>query len=216
MPTLTLCCFPGACSRATMIALEEAGVPYSTRVVNLRGGGQNDPDYRAINPKGKVPALLADGTALTENVAILAYLADVVPQANLLPPTSDPLPRAQALSAIGWLSSAVLPLFSRIMRPERVCDLPGAAERMATMAKEEIRSNLTIAERHMQGREWWIHQWSVADAYLFYITMNAARQQIELAAFPSLEAHAERMKGRPATQRVLAWDDQAMAQMQAA
>jgi glutathione S-transferase len=212
MPSLTLYCFPGACSRATMIALEEAGATYATRVVNLREGAQKSSDYLALNPKGKVPTLVVDGTPLTENVALLGYLADTSPHARILPPTTDPLARAQALSAVGWLSSSVLPLFSRMMRPQAFCDAPGAAERVAEMAKEEARQQLAIAEKHMRDREWWIHTWSVADAYLFYIETTIERFGIPVAGYPSLAAHAERMKARPAVQRTLAWEEQAQKQ----
>jgi glutathione S-transferase len=216
MASLTLFCFPGACSRATMIALEETGAPYAKRLVNLRAGAQKNPDYLALNPKGKVPTLLVDGTPLTENVAVLGYLADAFPAARLLPPTSDALARAQAVSAVGWLSSTVLPLFSRLMRPAAVCDIEGAAERMGEIARDDIHSNLAIADRHMRDREWWIHEWSAADAYLFYIEGNALRQGLELSAFPALAAHEERMRRRPSVQRTLAWEKEAMEQLQAA
>ncbi len=212
MPSLTLYCFPGACSRATMIALEEAGLTYATRQVNLRQGAQKAADYLALNPKGKVPALIVDGTPLTENIAILGYIADSSPNAHLLPPTTDALARAQALSAVGWLSSSILPLFGRVSRPQNFCDTPGAAERVAEIAKDEARMQLAIAEKHMRDREWWIHAWSVADAYLFYIETAAERFGIPIGGFPSLAAHVERMKARPAVQRILAWEEQATAQ----
>ena len=212
MPSLTLYCFPGACSRATMIALEEAGLFYQTRVINLRQGAQKSSDYVALNPKGKVPCLVVDGTPLTENIAILGYLADTNPSANLLPPITDAFTRAQALSAVGWLSSSILPLFSRIMRPQSYCDSPGAAGRLPAMAKEEALHQLALAETHMRDREWWIHTWSVADAYLFYIETAMERFGIPAASFPALAVHTERMKARPAVQRVLAWEEQAQKQ----
>ena len=84
------------------------------------------------------------------------------------------------------------------------------------MAKDEIRSQLALAERHLRDREWWIHQWSIADAYLFYIETTVERFGIDMAGFPSLAAHIDRMKARPATQRTLAWEEQATKQLQAA
>ena len=214
MPKLTLCCFPGACSRATMIALEEAGATYDTRVPNLMKGEHKQPDYLAINPKGKVPVLIADGVALSENVAILGYLAETYPGAKLLP--GDAMQRAQALSAVSWLSSAVLTAISRVFRPERVSDAPGSGERIKEVAKDEIRANLALAERHLAGRTWWVDGWSVADAYLYYIWATAMRIGIDPSAYPSVAAHAARMEERPSTQRVLDWEKRTMPSLQAA
>jgi glutathione S-transferase len=216
MADLTLCCFPGACSRATMVALEETGVPYAIRVVNLRTNSQKAPDYLALNPKGKVPTLINDGKPLTENVAILEYLAKTHPDAGLLPSIDEALLRAEALSAVAWLSSTVLPLGGRILRPERICDLEGSASRIAAMAGDEFKANLQLADRHIAGRTWWIDRWSVADAYLFYIVGLAKARGVDALPYSALMAHTERMKARPATQRVLAWEEQTVAQLQAA
>ena len=216
MSDLILCCFPGACSRATMIALEEAGARYETRVVNIRRGGQREPDYLALNPKGKVPTLIVEGKPLTENVAILEYLANRFPDGALLPPTADAFERAQAISAVAWLSSTALPAGSRIFRPERVCDLEGSAERIAAMAAEEFKANLAIAEDHMTGRDWWVGRWSVADAYLYYILGMAKVRGIDVSVYAALTAHAGRMNARPGTQRMQAWENHTMSYLQAA
>ena len=216
MPELVLCCFPGACSRATMIALEETGAHYGTRVVNIRGGGQREPDYLALNPKGKVPTLLVDGKPVTENVAILEYLANTYPQAGLLPPITAAFERAQALSAVAWLASTLLPAGGRIFRPERVCDIESAGKRVASMAAEEFRANLAIAERHMADRTWWTGSWSVADAYLFYIMGLAKVRGIDTSGYTAMMAHTARMMERPTTQRMLAWESEAMGRLQAA
>ncbi len=83
---LTLYYAPGACSMASHIALEETGTPYETKVVGLAQGEQTKPEYlNGVNPRGKVPALKTDDGILTENVAILTYLARTFPDAKLLP-----------------------------------------------------------------------------------------------------------------------------------
>src|SRR3546814_2949189 len=86
---LTLYCFPGACSRATMISLEETGAAYSTHVPNMMKNEQKSPEYLAVNPKGKVPVLVVDGEPLTDNIAILGFLADSFPDSGLLLPITD-------------------------------------------------------------------------------------------------------------------------------
>ena len=213
MPDLTLCCFPSACSRATMIALEETGATYETRVANLQKGEQRSAEYLAINPKGKVPVLIVDGKPLTENVAILAYLADAYPDAKLLP--SDPMGRAEALSAVAWLASAVLTAISRAFRPERISDADGAGDRIKAVARDDIRANLTIAEAHLAGRTWWLDQWSVADAYLYYIWSVASRLGCDAATFPNIAAHAARMEERASTRAMIDWEKRTLEQLAA-
>lgn len=77
--------FAGAYSRVTMNALEEIDLDYADEAVNLRQGLQGSEEYLRVNPKGKVPALVADGFAITENPAILTYLHQTYPEARLLP-----------------------------------------------------------------------------------------------------------------------------------
>src|SRR3954464_10319134 len=96
---LTLYYALGACSMASHIALEETGAPYQTQVVALAQGEQSKPEYlNSVNPRGKVPALQTDDGILTENVAILTYLARTFPDAKLLP--TDPLGTVRGLSHV--------------------------------------------------------------------------------------------------------------------
>ena len=85
MPELKLFVAPNTCARVPTIALEEIGVPFNTELIRTAAGQQSSPEYLAVNPKGKVPALLIDGQPLTENVAILRWLNRTYPEAKLLP-----------------------------------------------------------------------------------------------------------------------------------
>jgi glutathione S-transferase len=208
---MTLFAFPGACSRATMLALEETGAEYEVKVANLMRGEQNSEAYREINPKGKVPVLVVDGAPLTENVAILGYLADRFPGAELLP--SDPLQRAQGVSAVAWLSSSLLPAGGRIGRPERTSADAACHDSIRARAREEFLDGLRIAERHLVGRHWWLDAWSIADAYLFYIHGTAERLGVAAAEFPALAKHRARLEARAATQHVLAWERDTMTKL---
>ena len=116
---------------------------------------------------------------------------------------TDPLGRAQALSAVSWLSSAVLTTMSRIVRPERISDDPAAAGGIRDKAREDIRVSLAIADAHLEGRRWWLDTWSVADAYLFYIVTAVVTRGVSLDAFANLRAHQAAMEARPAVRRVL-------------
>lgn len=97
MTKMTLFIFPGACSRVSMTALEHVGADYDAVMVNLMRGEHMRPEYRAANPRGKVPALHVDGQLLSENAAIQLWLNDQFPDAGLLPRPSDDWERAQQL-----------------------------------------------------------------------------------------------------------------------
>jgi glutathione S-transferase len=88
---VTLFHSPNTRSSGVLILLEELGADYELRVLNMKAGEQRGPEYLAINPMGKVPALLHDGALVTEQVAIFLYLADLYPEAGLAPPIGDPL-----------------------------------------------------------------------------------------------------------------------------
>ena len=94
---ITLYTFPVTCAKVPLILLEEIGAPFETRLVRLAKGEHKSPDFKRLNPKGKVPAIVVDGEALTENVAIATYLNALFPDAMLLPKV-DALGRAQQIA----------------------------------------------------------------------------------------------------------------------
>jgi glutathione S-transferase len=137
---LTLYYSPGACSLASHVALEEAGAPYEAKVISTAKGEQKTPEYLAINPRGKVPALRADNDVVTENVAILSYVARAFPDAKLLP--HDPLEEARCLSTMAWLSNTVHPGFTRVFRPERFAAEPSAHEAVKSSGRDAFWASL--------------------------------------------------------------------------
>ena len=147
---LTLYYAPGACSMASHIAIEETGAPYQTQVVALAQGEQTKPEYlNKVNPRGKVPALQTDDEMLTENVAILTYLARTFPDAKLLP--TDPLGTARALSHMAYLSNTVHPAFTHIMRPGRFATDESAHENLKATGKEDVALSLLIPPETLGG-----------------------------------------------------------------
>ena len=102
---LTLYFSPGACSTASHIGIEECGATYTEHPVLIAKGEQKTPEYAKINPRGKVPALAIDNEILTENTAILTYVAKTFPAKNLLP--TDPLAQARCISTMAWFSNIV-------------------------------------------------------------------------------------------------------------
>src|SRR5229473_1734773 len=132
---LTLYYSPGACSMASHIGAEESGAPYEPKQILIAKGEQKAPDYLKINPRGKVPALkLDDGAVVTENTAILSYLAKRFPEKNLLP--KEPGAEARCLSMMAWLSNTVHPAFTHIFRPGNFSEDAAAQDSIKAMGKK--------------------------------------------------------------------------------
>lgn len=212
---LTFYYSPGACSMAPHIALEEAGVRFDGKPISLKRGDQRQPAYLALNPKGKVPLLLIDGRPLTENVAILTYIARTHPEARLLP-AGNPEAEAQAISFLAWLTSAVHPTLGRFFGPQRYTDLPNSADNVKKLAAAQTAENFALIEKQLEGRDWVLGDYSVADAYLFVFQRWARALQLDLKPFKNYNAHYERMEKRPAVQRMLAREAEAQAELEKA
>ncbi|KAF0161832.1 MAG: glutathione S-transferase [Rhodocyclaceae bacterium] len=203
MASIRLYFSPGACSRVSMIALEETGLDYTAHRVLLAKGEQMTPEFRAINPKGKVPALQIDNRVLTENLAILTFLARRHPEACLLP-IADPWEEAEALSLLSWCAAGLHPLVTRLRLPQRFCDLPGTADRVRDLARDEMIGQLSVAEERLSHQPWMLGQaWSIADAYLAWAWGRCPESGIEAAQFPHLCRHHDKAMARPAAQRAI-------------
>jgi len=202
--TLTLCFAPGSCARVPLIALEEIGRPFETRLIAFMKGEHRSPEFLAINPAGKVPALLVDGTAITQNAAILFYLARRFPEAKLFPVASDPVAEAELLARLVWFSADLHPIVTRIRMPYFACDLPDAPARVREMASAAMAFQLTSVEQALAKTPWLLGElWSVLDAYLYWVWFRITGAGFDTAPFRAVAAHARRMEQRPAVQRAL-------------
>lgn len=207
---------PGTCARVPLIALEEAGAPFETRLVAYLAGDHRKPEFLALNPAGKVPVLEIDGQVLTQNTAILVYLARRHPEAGLLPLTGEPLADARVLSRLVWFSADLHPLVTRIRMPQFFCDLDGAPERVRELGCVGMAFQLAPLERALGEAPWVLGEtWSVLDAYLFWVWFRIAGAGFDTAPFPHIAAHHERMLERPAVERALAREDAAQAELAA-
>jgi glutathione S-transferase len=195
--------YPGACSRVTMAAMEEIGLDYEDRAIDLGGGGQESPDYLALNRKGKVPALSVDGKLLTENAAILAYLDHGHPQAGLLPRSDDPLEAARGLSDIIWCSSTLHPEVRQVRAPQK-WTLGDPTDIRADGLKKFAKECRYTSERVGDDGWWYGGAWSIVDVYLYWAYSTAEKGGFPLNDYPRLVAHAERVRARPSFQRALA------------
>lgn len=206
---------PGACSRVPMIALEEIGVPFETQLVRFMRGEHKSPDYLRMNPAGKVPLLIVDGRPIAQNTAILWYLAQTFPDAGLLPLTGDVHADSVLLSRLGWCSSDLHQLVTRMRVPVFACDLPDTAERVREMAAAAMAQQLAGIEADLGRGPWTLGEhWSLLDAYLFWIWGRITGSGFPAAPFPNLSEHSRRMTERPAVQRALARDAAAQAMLE--
>ena len=167
---LTLYFAPGSCSRVPLIALEEIGVSFESRVVAFMAREHRSPDYLALNPAGKVPTLIVDGRAIAQNAAIQLFLARSFPQAGLLPLTGDAYEDSAVISRLAWFSSDLHPLVTRIRMPHFFCDGPGGPERVRELGIAAMAAQLAPLDAILNNQRWVLGQsWSVLDAYLYWV-----------------------------------------------
>lgn len=193
---------PGACSLASHIALEEAGLAFEPVRLDLMAAEQHRPEFRAINPDGKVPALVTPRGTLTESPAILAFIADTAPGHALLP--SDPFARAQCASTMAWLSSTLHPAFGRYWRQGALTPDEGAWAGIKAQAASDIVGQFARLDARLAGREWIHGGFTVVDPYVLVMRRWGSRIGLDMAAFPDLLAHGARVAAREGAQRALA------------
>lgn len=186
---------PLACSLATRIALYEAGAIADFEQVDgntkLTASGRN---FREVHPLGLVPTLeLDNGKVLTENAAVLQYVARAFPRANLLP--TDPEGLAQLQS---WLCFIGTELHKSMFTPLLVKQAGPDAK---TYAHSLAESRLSYLAQHLEGREFLLDHFTVADAYLFTILNWSMATPIQLSPWPALVSYQNRLRERPSIAR---------------
>jgi glutathione S-transferase len=201
---LTFYFSPGSCAQASLIALEEAGLAYEAKHLDFKNGEQRSAEYLAINPKGRVPVLSTDKGTITENPAILAYIAQTAPRARLAP-LDDSFEFARMQSFNSYLCSTVHVNHAHGGRGYRWTDSPEAMETMKAKVQRNMSENFALVEEKMFEGPWVMgSSYSVADCYLFTIFSWAEKDGVDIAHLPKLADHRARMLQRPAVQRALA------------
>ncbi|OBR54716.1 glutathione transferase GstA [Paraburkholderia tropica] len=187
----------GACSLAVRIVANEAAIALDTESVDLAvKTTASGADYRQINPKALVPALvLDDGSILTEGPVIMQYLADREPHTGLTP-AFDTMARYRLLEILGYLNSEIhkgySPMFHAMSDEAR-------ADRKAL-----VQGKYLILEDMLKDSQWLLgDQFSVADAYLFTLTNWAPYLGVDLSAFTAVAAFQQRVATRPKVQAAL-------------
>lgn len=199
---LTLYYAPGACSMASHITLEECGVAYEAKVLAMAKQEQRSETYLKVNPRGKVPALDVNGTVLTENLAILTYLALTNPDKKLLP--DDPFQRAKCLSHMAYLGNTVHPSFTHLVRPERFTEDANGTAPVKAMGKKTFWGLLGEIDGLLAGKEWVMgSQFTVADPYTLVFYGWGGRAELPVGDLKNYTAFKDRMLKRPAVRKVL-------------
>ncbi|MGI9366094.1 MAG: glutathione S-transferase family protein [Rhizobiaceae bacterium] len=195
----TLCYAKTTCSVGIHVLLEEVGKPYELRVVDFSKLEQKSPEYIKLNPKGKVPALVRDdGSVLTEYAAIATWLAMTNPDKKLLP--TDPEGLARTLEALDFVVGTLHMLSWRLWRrPDVYSDNPDEHDKIRQRGKQAVLAGLEVVNDQLEGKEFLVGDFSIADTALYYVEYWAA----DVANWPlpaNVQAHFERMKSRPSVQ----------------
>ncbi len=194
---------PGVCSIGIHVLLEEIGKPYDLERVDLREGAQFQPKYTSVSAKSKVPALQRDdGSILTEFPVIARWLALQNPQANLIP--KDPETDIRAMEVMEYCVGTIHAQgFTRLFRTDRFAPSPSDHEAVKATGRENIEKGFAIVDKALAGKQYLGgDQLSAADAALFYVEFWAA-DRVGMTLPPNVAAHYQRMKARPAVQRVM-------------
>ncbi|MCO5730978.1 glutathione S-transferase family protein [Rhizobium sp. SSA_523] len=200
----TLYVSPGACSLAAHIAIHEAGLPFSLRILNFGKNEQQSQDYLALNPKGRVPALVTEQGTLTETSAILLYIAQMAPEKKLAP-LDDPFALARMQGFNSFLATTVHVNHAHGRRATRWADEPTSIEDMKRKVPATMRDAFQLIEDGLLVGPYVLgEEFSVADSYLYVMSSWLRSDGVDIAEFPRVQAHFERMKARPAVQKALA------------
>lgn len=196
---------PATCARVPTIALEETGVAFETELIRTAANQQKTPEYLAINPKGKVPALQIDGDVLTENVAILSWLNVTYPDANLLPKAATELDRLRQTSDLAFFAGTVHPLVTRIAMPIKFIEGDQAFDLVRPVGIDAMKPVMKMINDRLESGPWWYGDtWSVVDGYLFWVWWRITGVGFPTGDYPNIADHAALIQERPAVRRAMA------------
>lgn len=195
---------PHACSLASHIALEEAGAAYTAVRVDFASNEQRRPQYLAVNPKGRVPALVTDDGILTETPAILAFIAQSFPKAALAP-LDDPFAFAQVQAFNSYLCSTVHVAHAHRMRGNRWADDPAAIAGMKRKVPQSVGAAYELIERDMLKGPWVMgDSYTICDPYLYTVSEWLEGDGVDLSRLPKVVDHRNRMSERSAVRKAIA------------
>jgi glutathione S-transferase len=201
---LTLYYAPGTCALASHLALEYAGAPYQAVRLNFKEQQQRSAEYLKINPKGRVPALVTDRGVLTETPALLQYIAQSFPQAQLAP-LDDVFLLGKMNEFNSYLCSTVHVNHAHGARASRWTDDAAAIETMKQKVPQTMTEAFTLIDTQILQGPWVLgERFSTSDLYLYTLTRWLQGDKVDVARFPKVAEHMQRMDAQPQVQKVLA------------
>jgi glutathione S-transferase len=193
---------PGACSMASHIALEETGQPYESQETLISKDAHKTPEYLAVNPRGKVPALVVDDKVITENTAILAYIGRRFPHTGMLP--EDPIEQSHVISQMAWFSNTPHISQREIMRPYRFVSQEAHYEDAKETGRRTYLENLQEIDELIGDRKWLLGEhYTMADAYSLVFYRWGVRAQLPMHELKSYTRLKNQLLERRAVQTIL-------------
>lgn len=193
---LTLYYAPGTISVAVAMALEEVGVDYTAIRLDFRSGDQTKSDYRKLNPKGRVPALITDDGILTETGGLLEYVAP-----SLVP--TDPFAAAKMRELMCYLNGTMHPHHAHAIRGERWADEESSFADMKRKTPQRMAECASYLEDYMPSLPFAAGTFEVAsDAYLYVALSWLAGDGVDIAQYPRLAAFQHQMNTHASVQAV--------------
>ena len=194
---ITLYYAPHTCALASHIVLVEAAADFRLVRIDFASSQQRSPDYRAINPKGRVPALVTDRGILTETPAMLAYIAQSFPKARLAP-LDDAFAFAQVQAFNSYLCSTLHVAHAHRMRGYRWADDAASIAAMQRKVPRSVGACYELIERGMLAGPWVMGEsYTICDAYLFTLAQWLEEDGVDPGGLPKVIAHRQRMAARP-------------------
>ena len=193
---------PRTVALASHIVLEYVGADFEAIRLDFQANQQRSAEYLAINAKGRVPALVTERGVITETPAILLYLAQAYPQ-SALAPLADPFALAQLQAVNVWFCSTVHVANAHGSRGARWVDDAAAVQAMKAKVAPNMIECFDWIERELLRGPWMMGKdFSVADPYLFTVTLWLMQNGVDLARFPRVADHYQRMLALPAVQKI--------------
>ena len=194
---------PNSCSLASHIALEISGADYEVIKLNFAEAEQTKSGYLSLNPKGRVPALVTEQGVLTENPAILMYIAMSFPDSALIP-KDDIFALSKIQSFNAYLSSTVHVAHAHGHRGYRWSDDEAAIKSMSLKMSQNVGDCFELIESELLEGPWVLgERFSCADIYLFTISQWLEADKVDISRFPKVHNLRETMRKLPAVQLVL-------------
>jgi glutathione S-transferase len=192
------------CSLATHIVLEEAGADYSTVRIDFATSQQRSPDYLAVNPKARVPALVTDRGILTETPAMLVFVAQSFPAARLAP-FDDPFAFAEVQAFNSYLCSSLHVAHAHRMRGHRWADDEAAIAAMQRKVPQSVGACYELIERDLLKGPWVMGEhYTICDPYLFTLAQWLEQDGVDPARIPRVIDHRRRVSERAAVRKAIA------------